>query len=156
MYCKNIIDRYAARPQNLEDMSLAEFAANYTYKRETTHDVTQCENDMSEGSDTELQGDNEVPQENSIILQKGLGYMRKRRKQAIIRWHNFNPEKEPEKHFRSRIMLFMPWREEDKLYGNYISYTDRFHNEIDKIKKQKTYSFTMKKKSMMPFNSCKL
>ena len=32
VYCKNIIDRYAARPQNLEDMSLAEFAANYTYK----------------------------------------------------------------------------------------------------------------------------
>ena len=30
VYCKNIIDRYAARPQNLEDMSLAEFAANYT------------------------------------------------------------------------------------------------------------------------------
>ena len=90
---------------------------------------------MSEGSDTELHGDNEVPQENSITLQNGLGYMRKRRKQAIIRWHNFNPEKEPEKHFRSRIMLFMPWREEDKLYGNYKSYTDRYHNEIDKIKK---------------------
>ena len=32
VYCKNIIDRYAARPQILEDMSLAEFAANYTYK----------------------------------------------------------------------------------------------------------------------------
>ena len=135
VYCKNIIDRYAARPQKLEDMSLAEFAANYTYKRETTHDVTQCENGMSDGSDTELQGDNEVPQENSITLQNGLGYMRKRRKQAIIRWHNFNPEKEPEKHFRSRIMLFMPWREEDKLYGNYKSYTDRYHNEMDKIKK---------------------
>ena len=134
VYCKNIIDRYAARPHNLEDMSLAEFAANYTYKRETTHDVTQCENDMSDGSDTELQGDNEVPQENSITLQNSLGYMRKRRKQAIIRWHNFNPEKEPEKHFRSRIMLFMPWREEDKLYGNYKSYTDRYHNEMDKIK----------------------
>ena len=29
----------------------------------------------------------------------------------------------------------MPWREEDKLYGNYKSYTDRYHNEIDKIKK---------------------
>ena len=32
VYCKNIIDRYAARPQNLEDMTLAEFAANYAYK----------------------------------------------------------------------------------------------------------------------------
>ena len=37
IYCKNIIDRYAARPQHLEDISLAEFAANYTYKRESTN-----------------------------------------------------------------------------------------------------------------------
>ena len=61
--------------------------------------------------------------------------MRKRKKKAIIRWHNFNLEKEPEKHFRSCIMLFMPWREEDKLRGTYKSYTDRYHDQIDKIKK---------------------
>ena len=54
VYCKNIIDRYAARPHSLEDMSLAEFAANYTYKRETTNDDTQCEGDMSGQSDMEL------------------------------------------------------------------------------------------------------
>ena len=61
--------------------------------------------------------------------------MRKRKKKAIIRWHNFNLEKEPEKHFRSRIMLFMPWRQEDNLRKNYRSYADRYHDEIDKIKK---------------------
>ena len=31
-------------------------------------------------------------------------------------------------------MLFLPWREEDKLHGNFKSYTDRYHEEIDKIK----------------------
>ena len=132
---QNIIDRYAARPQNLEDMSLAECAANYTYKRETTNDTTQCEDDMSGGSNTERQSDDDILQQNIITLQNGLGCMRKRKKKAIIRWHNFTIEKEPEKHFRSRIMLFMPWREGDKLCGNYKSYTDRYHDEIDKMKK---------------------
>ena len=135
VYCKNIIDRYAARPHSLEDMSLAEFAANYTYKWETTNGATQCEGDMSGGSDTELQPDDDVLQQKIITLQNGLGCMRKRKKEAIIRRHNFNPKKEPEKHFRSCIMLFMLWREEDKLCGNYKSYTDRYHVEIDKIQK---------------------
>ena len=135
VYCKNIIDRYAARPQNLEDMSLAEFAANYTYRRESTNDVTHCEDDMSGASDTELQFNDHISEESIINLQNGLGCMRKRKKKAIIRWHNFNIEKEPEKHFRSRIMLFMPWREESKLHENYKTYGDRYHDEIDKIKK---------------------
>ena len=129
VYCKNIIDRYAARPQNLEDMSLAEFAALYTYKRECTNDVAQCEDYMSGGSDAELQSDNDLPHDNVITLQNGLGSMRKRKKKAVIRWHNFNLEKEPEKHFRSRIMLFLPWRDEDKLCGNFKSYSDRYNDE---------------------------
>ena len=135
VYCKNIIDRYAARPQNLEDMSLAEFAANYTYRRESTNEVTHCKDDVSGGSDTELQFDDHISEESIINLQNGLGCMRKRKKKAIIRWHNFNIEKEPEKHFRSCIMLFKPWREESKLHENYKTYGDRYHDEIDKIKK---------------------
>ena len=134
MYCKNISDRYAARPQNLEDMSLAEFAANYTYKQETNNDVAQCEDVISGGSDAELQCNEDLLSENTITLKNGLGPMRKRKKKATIRWLNFNLEKEPEKHFRLPIMLFLPWREEDKLHGNFKSYTDRYHEEIDKIK----------------------
>ena len=60
--------------------------------------------------------------------------MRKRKKKAIIRWHNFNIQKEPEKHFRSRIMLFLPWRTESELLQNHTSYIDRYHSEIDRIK----------------------
>ena len=131
IYCKNIIDRYAARPQHLEDISLAEFAANYTYKRESTNYVEHDEDDRSETSDTELCIEN-VMQDNIITLQNGLGCMRKRKRKAVIRWHNFNLEKEPEKHFRSCIMLFLPWREEHKLQGNYKLYSDKYHNEIDK------------------------
>ena len=82
VYCKNIIDRYAARPQNLEDMSLAEFAANYTYKQETNNDVAQCEDVISGGSDAELQCNEDLLPENTITLKNGLGSMRKRKKKA--------------------------------------------------------------------------
>ena len=135
VYCKNIIDRYAARPEKLEHICLAEFAANDTYKRETNNDVTQHEDDISGGSDTELLLYDNDSQESIIRLQNGLGYMRRRNRKAIIRWHNFNIEKEPEKHYRSRIMLFLPWRTEDKLYTNYNSYADRYHDQIEEIKK---------------------
>ena len=32
-------------------------------------------------------------------------------------------------------MLFLPWRTEDKLYTNYNSYADRYHDQIEEIKK---------------------
>ena len=111
---------------------------------------------MSGESDTELQCDDDFSEQSIINLQNGLGCMRKRKKKAIIRWHNFNIEKEPEKHFRSCIMLFMPWREENKLHGNYKSYTDRYHDEIDKIKKVEDLFIHHNKKSTMLLNNCKL
>ena len=132
VYCNNIIDRYGARPEKLEHICLAEFASNYTYKREMNNDVTQHEDDISGGSDTELLLYDNDSQESIITLQNGLGYMRRNRK-AIIRWHNFNIKKEPEKHYRSRIMLFLPWRTEDNMYTNYNSYADRYHDQIEEI-----------------------
>ena len=69
-----------------------------------------------------------------IKLQNGLGQMKKRKRKAVICWHNFNIEKEHEKHYRSRIMLFLPWRREEKLWGNYMLYEDRYNDEIEQIK----------------------
>ena len=135
IYCKNIIDRYAARPHKLENMSLAQFAANYTYRRESNNDTMICSDDGSEQSDTELLYELPIQHQTVITLQDGLGYMWKRKRQAIIRWHNFNIETEAEKHFRSRIMLFLPWRDENKLHGHYTSYADRYSHEIENIKK---------------------
>ena len=140
IYCKNIIDRYAARPQTLENMSLAEFAANYTYKQERHNNVMEDKDELTGESEREFGDDDNDDNNNSIVqtsiitLQNGLSSMRKGKRKAIIRWHNFNIQKEPEKHFRSRIMLFLPWRTESELLQNHTSYIDRYHSEIDRIK----------------------
>ena len=116
VYCKNIIDRYAARPKHCEDMCLAQFAASYTYNRGNENCIGEDENEFAHKLDSDIPDDSdEITHTNVIKLQNGLGQMRKRKRKAVIRWHNFNIEKEPEKHFRSRIMLFLPWRTEEKL-----------------------------------------
>ena len=32
-------------------------------------------------------------------------------------------------------MLFLPWREENKLVGNYNSHADRYHDQMEEIRK---------------------
>ena len=82
------------------------------------------ENEFVEQLDDNVPDDtDEMPDTNVIKLQNGLGQMKKRKRNAVIRWHNFNIEKEPE-HFMSHIMLILPWTIEEKLRGNCMSYED--------------------------------
>ena len=116
-------------------MCLAQFAANYTYNRENENCIGEDESEFAHKLDTDIpEVSDETTQTNVIKFQNGLGQMRKRKRKAVIRWHNFNIEKEPEKHYRSCIMLFLPWRREEKLRGNYMSYEDRYNDEIKQIK----------------------
>ena len=99
IYQTNLIDRYAARPDQLSNMCLAEFAANYTTRsgQELPEDETT---DALPLSENEKSGRGE-----SIKLHGGLGHMYKRKREAIIRFHRFNQEKESSKVYRSKIML---------------------------------------------------
>ena len=116
-------------------MCLAQFAANYTYNRGNENCIGEDESEFVHELDSDIpEVTDETTQTNVIKLQNGLGQMRKRKRKAVICWHNFNIEKEPEKHFRSHIMLFLPWRIEEKLQGNYMSYEDRYNDEIEQIK----------------------
>ena len=99
IYCKNILDRYSSRPDTLEDICLADFAANYTYSHEKQHnndplDENESEIEMMQNNDSTAHADR-------ITLKNGLGTMRKRKRNAIICWHNFNIENESEKHYHS-------------------------------------------------------
>ena len=70
LYLINLIDRYAARPDQLENICLAEFAANYDNKYSKTVDE---ENDHTPNP---LQQE-KVRQRRTINLKNGLGKMQK-------------------------------------------------------------------------------
>ena len=82
IYCKNIIDRYAARPKKCEHICLAEFAANYTYSLGSSE---EHENKFAEEYDSDIPDDpSDITDTNMIKLQNGLGHMRKRKRKAVI------------------------------------------------------------------------
>ena len=116
-------------------MCLAQFAANYTYNRGNENCIGEDESEFAHELDSDIpEVSDETTHINVIKLQNGLSQMKKRKRKAVIRWQNFNIEKEPEKHYRSCIMLFLPWRREEKLRANYMSYKHRYNDEINQIK----------------------
>ena len=86
-------------------MCLAEFTANCTTRsgQEVPEDETSDVLPRAE--------DGEGKRNESIKLKNDLGLMYKRRREAIIRFHWFNQENEPSKVYRSKIMLYLPWRD---------------------------------------------
>ena len=90
-----------------------QFAANYTTRSglNLTEDVTSDALPTAE--------DERHDRCESIKLQGSLGHMYKRKREAIIRFHRFNQEKEPSRVYRSKIM-YVPWKDESSdLLGGY-------------------------------------
>ena len=126
LYLINLIDRYAARPDQLENICLAEFAANYDIKYSQTVDE---ENDHTPNS---LQQE-KVRQTRIINLKNGLGKMQKRSREAIIRFPKHNIEKDSEKYYRAKLMLYYPWRQENNIIGESASYCDQYRHCLEDI-----------------------
>ena len=128
IYQTSLIDRYAARPDHLSNMCLAEFAANYT---------TRSGQELPEDETTDalpLPDNDKTGRCESIKLRSGLGCMYKRKREAIICFHRFNQEKEPSKVYRSKIMLYLPWRDESSdLLGGYMDFRSHYEDKIEDI-----------------------
>ena len=105
IYQTSLIDRYAARPDSLENLCLAEFAVNY---------ITRSIHDNEDG-DTNDALEDQQSSLSRITLKNSLGSMYKRSQESIIRFHRFNREKEAEKLYRScciclgekRVQIFL-------------------------------------------------
>lgn len=107
-----MIDRYVARPKELENITLTEFAAWYIPCR-----VSQSTKKAIRLID--LSG-------------KLIGCMRKRNKIAAIRYPRF--KEDTENFFRSKLMLFMPWRrEKTDLISGFSSYAESYSARKQKI-----------------------
>ena len=121
IYQTSLIDRYAARPDSLEDLCLAEFAANYTTRG-------GVEQEDGERNDTLPPSEDQEKSHSRVKLKNDLGYMYKRSREAIIRFHRFNREKEAEKLYRAKLMLYLPWRNES---SDLLGHFPDFHSHYD-------------------------
>ena len=120
IFKKSLTDRYQHRPHSLQLMCLAEFAANYT-----------TDYNFADDEDTDIvpsTDDNGLQASSEIILTDGYGRMKKRKREAVIRFYRFNLETVPTKWYRAKIMLYYPWFDEDTdLLGGYSSYEEHYN-----------------------------
>ena len=131
IFYKNILDRYAARPDCLESLCLAEFASQYTYC--SKHPSAQPQDD-------DIRDEQENPETathaKKIQLKDGMGFMRKKKVPAIIRTHQFSQTKQPNEFCHAQLLLYFPWRKEvvDLCKS---SYEEKYAAELETIQKNR-------------------
>jgi len=114
IFRQGLTDKYLVRPDNLEEMCLAEFASLYKVSKKRLANCSSSQasefSQMSDVGTLEEVDENEWPK--IIELKNGVGYMQKRLRHAVIRTHRFSFKKESEQYYYSMLMLYLPWRRE--------------------------------------------
>jgi hypothetical protein len=103
------LDHYIKRPEQLENITLAEFAANFTFMTSVRrrHDA--------EDSVLDYESSQIIDRESKLKVFKLLGnsgYVQERRYPRIIRFRRFREKEDAANYFREQIMLYHPWRDE--------------------------------------------
>ena len=120
----NILDNYIARPKSMEDTCLADFATNYKM---------DYEKNLKQKTVDDLQQEPDASGKKIRLLNK-MGNIRKRKVTVIIRTPRFSKTKSPEKYYHSALMLYLPWRNEEKdLLAAHDSYEHHFEEVKDTI-----------------------
>ena len=151
----NVIKRYARRHEALDDFCLADFISKVvsvtkipsansnnesqisieTEKEDNTYDANvEDENDEKRNA----QEDQENITKLRYTITVGNHRVVLRTKPKILRYVNYNQKVDSENYYREQIMLFVPWRNEEKdLLKNYKTYQDHFKTirEIIQLKK---------------------
>merc|ERR1712121_175563 len=113
IFCYNIIDYYQNRPDSLEDISLASFAANYEYYKTMPNkkDINKYYtiDDNIEEDDNNEDEDNIT--EETLVLKNNMGYLKARKKRSIIRYFKGKYDDDITR-IRCVMLLFPPFRNE--------------------------------------------
>ena len=75
--------------------------------------IDQGDSSSSNESEDSLDDDNSQVSDLLYKTKKGIKY-KKRKVPRIIRYVKYNKKKDPENYFREQLMLFVPWRNEQK------------------------------------------
>ena len=134
----NVIQRYSKRPRQLSKFCLADYVSKvdiiypkgnkFTEKVNDKNDDERC--DSSSSNESEDSFDDDKSQCSDLLYKTKNGTKYKKRKvPRIIRYVKYNKKKDPENYFREQLMLFIPWRNEQKdLLGSFDTYEAHYNS----------------------------
>ena len=106
VFATSVINRYGARPVSLQNMSLAKFAVTY----DVIQSATKTEETDGVNNEEEMQKTENYNSVTMIKLQKGLGVIRKRKREAILCTRRYKIHAEPGKYYHAKLLLYYPWK----------------------------------------------
>ena len=135
----NTVQRYSKRPRQLQRFCLADYVSKvdvvYT-KGNKLPEAIEYRNDDSisdENSSDENSEDKEMVENGNTasdlihIAKNGTKY-KYRKVHKVKRYVKYNQTKDPENYYREQLMLFMPWRNEQKdLLGSFGTYRAHYN-----------------------------
>ena len=135
---ENVIQRYSKRPRQLGNLCLADYVSKvdvtypkgnkFSEKVDDTNDDDSFVNSSGDESDDSLDDNNSQSSDLLFEAKNGTKY-KKRKVPRIIRYVKYNRKRDPENYFREQLMLFVPWRNEQKdLMGSFGTYEARFNS----------------------------
>ena len=134
----NVIQRYSKRPKQLSKYCLADYVSKVDIiypkgnkvpeKVNDKNDDDQGDSSSSNESEDSLNDDNSQGSDLLYKTKNGIKY-KKRKVPRIIRYVKYNKKKDPENYFREQLMLFVPWRNEQKdLLGSFDTYEAHYNS----------------------------
>ena len=134
----NVIQRYSKRPKQLSKYCLADYVSKVDIiypkgnkvpeKVNDKNDDDQGDSSSSNESEDSLDDDNSQGSDLLYKTKNGIKY-KKRKVPRIIRYVKYNKKKDAENYFREQLMLFVPWRNEQKdLLGSFDTYEAHYNS----------------------------
>ena len=137
----NVIKRYSKRPEILKNWCLADYVSqlNIIYPEKYKIDMNdEINDDITNENDDDTNVNNEenvraVESQldyfvNEVTLKSGIK-IKRRGTYKIIRYVRFNQKSDEENHFREKLLLFYPWRNEHRdLIGNFDTYKEHYES----------------------------
>ena len=147
---ENVIQRYSKRPRQLGKFCLADYVSKidivYPKGNKLLQKVDDTNDDDSLVSSSEDEDDDCLDDSNSqssdlLFKSKNGTKYKKRKVPRIIRYVKYNKKKDPENYFREQLMLFVPWRNEQKdLIGSFDTYEAHYNSiQTSLISKRNEY-----------------
>ena len=135
---ENVIQRYSKRPRQLGKLCLADYVSKvdvtypkgskFSEKVDDTNDDDSFVNSSGDESDDSFDDNNSQSSDLLFEAKNGTKY-KKRKVPRIIRYVRYNRKRDPENYFREQLMLFVPWRNEQKdLIGSFGTYEARYNS----------------------------